>query len=224
MIEGFDFGFGCGLSYSTFTAQLGTNSSESIIDTLDKHATDKNGEDYMRIAIGSGLKENISIDYFSSSLNVSLKKSFNLQKLKSYISFNPGIKFSQITNSTYTATAGIISWCGYYPLYDENNFMFGEDYDFYKNDPVNETKQVLALKKSFLSAFASIDFGINGLKNENWFFYLGFYGEMSSNLVDKDHKDKMFPYYVGNYNSLLYRSEKLNINSFGLKYGITYSF
>lgn len=227
-IGGFEFGLGLGISYSTYSAQLRSKNSEGIIDTLDIHAIDKDGDEYKKIAIGKDLNENIYIDYLSSSINLCLKKSFYLRngdkKLNGYLSINPGIKISQIINSTYNATQGTISWLGYYKKYNMYNTMFGNDYGFYNDVPVNQEKQVLELKKTFISPFVSLDFGIKGEKSENLYFYLSLFGEKSSNFLN-DNRKKGFPSNnVSDYNSLLYRSDKLNINSFGLKCGLTFFF
>lgn len=218
-IKNSNFGLGFGLAYSNFNTHLVTNSSTHIIDTLDTKAIDRDGTPYRRIGMADGIEEIISVEYISSLANLSYKL---LNKEKGYLSLIVGFRFSNVINSTYQAINGKMSWQGFYKQYDTLNYMFDESYGFYNDTMPFSGLKNLEIKKSFISGFISFAGGINLTKS--WLINVSLYGELGSNLINSNVKDTRLAYSINNYNSLLYRINRFNINSVGLQFGLTYSF
>ena len=209
------FGYGVGLGYSKFSCDVG---KESTIDTVNRDAYDPMGIRYTRIAFGNSLKEHIAIDYLSLLANLRYKQPTGE---RSFLTINPGIKISNVLSSTYQAKEGTMAWKGYYPQFNTDITQFDSAYDFYPNEQVYKEKKQLAINQVFVSAFLSVD----------WFYKfgrfcpsIGVYGECGSNMLTSNPKQSLLSTHKDDYNSLLYRSDKMKLNSIGARFGVSYSF
>ena len=216
-------GFQLGAVYSKFDATLGINYPEILSDTLERNAVDRDGDKYTLIAYGKGIEESISITCFGFMAGVSYKIPFNSGSSIMNITFNPGIKISQVLSASYHATKGTVSWSGYYPQYDSSNNLFGENYGFYKDQPVYKESKRLEMNNTFVSGYLSVDWDI-ALGRSGCFFKTSLYGEAGTNILNPNPKEKVLPYTNGDHNSLAYRTDKMKINSWGLKFGFSYAF
>ena len=213
-------GLGVGLGYTSLSCGL---VNQSILDTINKEAFDADGNKYVRVAIGNGIKEKININFVSwtTSLNYKLIK-FGEDKKSGFLSVSVGSKISNIISSTYAAQEGSMSWKGYYPQYGISKSMFENQFDFYQNQEVYKGTKKLELNHTFVSLVFSIDcfFKIN----ERVFWNLSLYGDRGSNMLAEGSEKNMLSSNKDNYNSLVYRSDKFKINSNGIKIGISYKF
>ncbi|MFM9944500.1 MAG: hypothetical protein ACKVQB_04635 [Bacteroidia bacterium] len=218
-----DLGFLLGGAYSKFNAYLGINNSAILIDTLTRNAIDKDGDSYSRIAYGKGIEEIINLEYLSLMAGFSYKIPWNTSNSITHFTLSSGLKISNIISSSYQATSGSMTWAGYYPQYDSSNTMFANEYGFFKNQPVYQEKKPLEVKSIFMSGFMSIDWDI-ALHKSNLFFKTSLFGEAGTTIINSYKKNAQLAYSIGDHNSLAYRSDKLKINSWGLKFGINYGF
>ena len=213
------FGYMVGLGYSEFSASLGLKSGDGIIvDSVGRNVKDKDGELYTKVGYGSDLQENIYINFTSLMAGVSYKPA-----LKSgYLSFNAGIKFSDVVYSSYNAVKGEMSWEGYYN--SRLTLSNLDDYEYYKDKPIYKGSKHLDLKNNFVSGLFSIDFGINPIPEiNNMYFSFSLFSEISSSML-KANTENQLSSNINNYNSLLYRADKFHVNLWGLKYGLCYLF
>jgi hypothetical protein len=215
-------GFGLGIGYTSFSAQLGINNDKAfLVDTLGR-TLDKDGDPVNKIAYGSQIKENFSLNTMNLQGQIGYKNRIN-SKVNGFFAINIGFKFSKIVSSSYNATYGQMSWAGYY-----NNTLImtdNDNYGYYRDESVFKGNKNLILKNSYFSMPFSIESAVAPLINlPNFYLNFNLYNEFGSNVLKFNQNESTLSSDPNNYNSLLYRANKLKINSWGLKYGISYAF
>jgi len=221
------FGFSVGFDCAKINGLISQNNLY-LIDTIDRSAFDSK-DYYTRISYGENIKEYFSIKTASISFGLNFNVFMGLNS-KFGLTINPGIKISNVLTAKYNATAGLISWGGLYlnPKYENNDTSFSGQYEFYQNKPIYKEMKNLEVNNTFLSGFISIygfysPFKVTKNKElSKFYFNVGLTFEKSSNVLNNNKKESVLPYTIGDYNSLLYRSEKLNLNTFILKIGLSY--
>lgn len=216
-------GYFIGLSYNNFSGKV-SSSNPVITDTIDRRAFDSK-ENYIRIAYGKGITENFSMLYKSLIFAYSFRVP-NRADASWSLAINPGIKISDIVTSKYYATEGAISWGGFYPeRYNKNDTILSGQFDFYQNQPIYKEKQNLELKNTFVSGYIAIEgfwTPARLIKNPKLSLNAGIQYEHGTNILDNSSRESVLPYTLGDYNSLLYRSEKLSLNVLSIKFGLAY--
>lgn len=215
---GYSLGIGWINIRQTFEMNTGSNTlSDTLASTYDQWGTP-----YQRISYANEISETAKIGLLGIDAGLNFTIPFGE---KAYLSLNPGFRFSSVVSSKYQATDGTISFGGLYPQYDVADTMFSGQYDFYQDAPIDSKSRHLDVKDVAVSGFLSIDFGYSPFPNKRLFFTCGPHLEVGSNLLrpksEIGDRSKLAA-NLGDYNSLLYRSESLRVSLWGVRLGIAY--
>lgn len=196
------------------------------VDTLTVRYSDSDDDTYTRIVYASGLEEEFKIRYLCVAPLISWCPT---KGNKIAFSIETGPSFSAVTKATYRSNGAKISFGGFYPQYPKADTMFSGMYDYYQDTSYTTQSQTLLVRSSWFSWVASAGFSVRLWRpDESKFASLwldtGVRYITGVNLLFQPAGKHQFAPTPDQYNSLLYRSGKLNPTNISITTGISYQF
>ncbi|HQU96390.1 MAG: hypothetical protein IPI10_18355 [Bacteroidetes bacterium] len=203
-------GFKINLQFNKTTIQLKNN--VNIIDYTSSTNSDSLGNEYQETIIANKVEEKIELQTICFAPQIVYKIKQLHPGLEIYIC--PGIKFATVLSANYSANKGYLTYGGRY-------IQGGVDTVFNGETLVNTSLNHLQMKDVNVSLYLPVNASYHIYKN--WYFNLGLSYEIGfTNILINERSDKFITSDPNEYNSFLYRQDKISVNCLNLGLGFSY--